>query len=535
MKKTRAAFLAALLLGWGGVLLPAVRQVRVTAERAAIYVEPNRSSSRVDIVSKGMVLNLFQQQKVKNIWYYVSYTSVRYGGRLSGFILESAVEPISEDGGAAEKPVPPAPEAESKEKLQGGPAAAAKKSPVAPAAAAQKTPSSASPKPEVPKEKPQVLEYSEVMILTRAPRAARISLPRRATALQDDTWAVVEPVPPPPAAKMEPPESPKAPTPELAKPAVMETLPAPQKAESNPPASLPPKPDIPKETPKVFEPSITTVITRLPRPSRVTLPRRAAALQDKPWAVLAPPAPGPEKPPAEPTPPPPASVPKPDLAKEKTKVVPPPAAPRGDSPTAKRPPSREKPAGKEPEEPRAVPVASPPGPQVRPPQPTRPPTGGRRPARLSISLGYGSSFGGAGGSLQVYLSRNLALHGGFGVYPTTVVYSDTDWVKNETLWSAGLRWYPAPGSEKLAPYLDAQYGGLTVEAAQVITGIYNYSFLFRHEQKALWGPSLLGGLEIRFNRLVLNGGLGISYSLTDWDVLDRRVFFAFEAGLGVRL
>ena len=92
-----------------------------------------------------------------------------------------------------------------------------------------------------------------------------------------------------------------------------------------------------------------------------------------------------------------------------------------------------------------------------------------------------------------------------------------------------------PSSEKISPYIDAQYGGFMVEAAQVITGIYDYSFVYEYEQKALWGPSLLAGLEIRWGRFALSGGVGASYSLTDWDVLESRVFFAFEAGLGVRL
>ncbi len=92
-----------------------------------------------------------------------------------------------------------------------------------------------------------------------------------------------------------------------------------------------------------------------------------------------------------------------------------------------------------------------------------------------------------------------------------------------------------PSSDRITPFIDVQYGGVRVEAAQVITGIYEYSYVYSHEQKILWGPSLLAGLELRFGRFALSGGVGASYSLTDWDVLESRVFFAFEAGLGIRL
>jgi hypothetical protein len=49
------------------------------------------------------------------------------------------------------------------------------------------------------------------------------------------------------------------------------------------------------------------------------------------------------------------------------------------------------------------------------------------------------------------------------------------------------------------------------------------------------GPSLLAGLEIRLGQLAVAGGLGISYSLTDWEFLKQRLSLAFEAGLSVRL
>jgi len=542
MKRKGIVFLGAFLFG-GGLLFPAVRQVRVTAARAAIYAEPNRSSTRIDIVVKGTLLNLFQLQKVKDVWYYVSYVSARYGGRMSGFILDTAVEPVLEGEPTAELPPSPSPPpktvVDSKAKV---PIPEARK-PVA--AEAPEVPKKAEPVaaavPDIPKEKPKVVEYSEVTGITPLPRAKRISLPRRTASLQDKPWAVLQPPAPEPEKPPAITTTPAAPVPP--KPVTVETPAVPEKVEITPA----PKPEIMKEQPKVVEYTVVTGITRAPRAKRISLPRRTASLQDKPWAVLQPPAPEPEKPltaapkpvTAE-TPAVPEKVeikpaPKSDLPKEKPRAAPstPPAV--REAPSEKKAPKAAEPAKAEPEKPRPAPTSTPSAPQVKPPQPARMPTTGRRPARLGLGLGYGPSFGGAGGSLQFNLNRSLALHAGYGVYPTTVVYSETDWVENETLWSAGLRFYPMPSSDKLTPYIDAQYGGLRVEAAQVITGIYEYSYIYSYEQKVLWGPSLLAGLEIRFGRLALSGGIGASYSLTDWDVLTSRIFFTFEAGLGVRL
>jgi hypothetical protein len=334
-----------------------------------------------------------------------------------------------------------------------------------------------------------------------------------------------------------------APTPAVVhEPVAVEAPTVPQKAEIVPAAK---KPEITIEKPVVAEVIVVTGTSRAPRAKRVSLPRRPAVLKDMPWATVQPPLPEPKAQviAAAPTPPATAKV---VTSKAETRIEP--------TAEVKKPPSTkpQPPAGREtPAESKAAPAAEaartkpvvprpseaslPPAPQAKPPQPMRAPGDGPPPSRFGLGFGFGPSFGGAGGSLQMNLSRGLALHAGYGVYPTTVIYSETDWVKNEALWSAGLKIYPFPSSKQIAPYIDAQYGGFMVEAAQVITGIYDYSFVYNLEQKTLWGPSLLAGLEIRFGRFALSGGAGASYSLTDWDVLESRVFFAFEVGLGVRL
>jgi hypothetical protein len=169
--------------------------------------------------------------------------------------------------------------------------------------------------------------------------------------------------------------------------------------------------------------------------------------------------------------------------------------------------------------------------QPVPPQPVRIAEPRRERGLLTFGLGYGSSFGGAGGFIQFNTKAGISLHGGVGMYPTEFIYSGTDWVKNEVLYSVGVKYYLPFNTRSFAPYIDLQYGGLSVEAAQVVIGIWEYSYVVSHEQKSLWGPSFLGGAEIRFGRFGLNGAVGVSYNLTDWQYLDQKLFFTFDAGL----
>ena len=152
------------------------------------------------------------------------------------------------------------------------------------------------------------------------------------------------------------------------------------------------------------------------------------------------------------------------------------------------------------------------------------------PARLSLGLGYGSSTGGFGGFVQYSLSPNLALHGGAGYYPTALIYSETDWVENQVLYSFGLKYYIPIVSQSVRGYLNVQYGGFAVEAVQIIEGIYDYEFIYRNEQKTLFGPQALLGGEFHLGPLKLNAAAGAAYALTDWEWLPQDFYFTFDLG-----
>ena len=432
-------FLAACLISLvAGPLVSAVKQVRVTVERASIYIEPSRTSARIEIVGKGTVLNLFQERKVKDIWYYVSFNSPRYGSRISGFIQESAVEMV---GGSP--PAPPKKEEKAPPKVE--------PEQVRPPVVVP--PPRAEEKKELPKEPPAPPPVVETMVLTKLPKSKSYKFPRKEAPLQEAAWRILE----------------RAPVIEKKRPVEVREF---------------------------------ALLTVPPKRRTIALPKKEKPLDDTAWRVIQPVV-------AKATEP--AEKPKP-----KEKLEPKPAPPKVKKKPAET--KRETKPETKPAEPQPVKA-----PQIRPPR--------KGPGFITVGLGYGSSFGGAGGSLQLNTGMGLSLHAGVGLYPTTLIYSETDWVENKPLWSVGLKYYLPIGSPAFFPFVDVQYGGLRVEAAQVITGIWDYKYIMSYEQKTLWGPSGLAGVELRTGRFGISAAVGAAYATTSWEYLKDKVSFVFDTGL----
>jgi len=424
----RILFITCLIILGVWPLLSAVKQVRVIAERASIYIEPSRTSARIEIVGKGTLLNLLQDRKVKDIWYYVSFNSPRYGTRISGFIQESAVELAVEL-----PPVPPKAEQKIPPKVEPEQARPPEVLP----------PPKAEDKKEAPAKTPAVPQTVEAMALTKLPKNKSYKFPRKESPPQEIAWKIIE-IPP---AKIE-----------------------------KPPVEV-----------REF-----ALLTAPPKRRVVTLSKKESPLDDPAWQIVQPFI---------------AERPKPV---EKVKAEPKPPEVKKESP-AKKPET--KPAKPQPVEPA----------QVYPPR--------KGPGFITFGLGYGSSFGGAGGCLQLNSRTGLSLHAGVGLYPTSLIYSETDWVKNKTLWSIGLKYYLPLNSRSFSPFVDLQYGGLRVEAAQVVIGIWDYNYVLSREQKSLWGPSLLAGVEVRKGRFGISAALGASYATTSWEYLQNKLSFVFDTGL----
>ncbi|MBN2409037.1 MAG: hypothetical protein JXE07_04815 [Candidatus Aminicenantes bacterium] len=430
-----------------------IRQVRVTAERTSVYIEPSRGSTRIDIVGKGTLLNLLQQKKIKEIWFYVSFSSPRYGARISGFVLDSAVEPVGETPAVAPEEKP----ASAKAKV--------------------KPPVPVPPKPEPGKEfrpePPPAPAIVASIIATSLPQNMPIPLPRKISPLQEPVWPTPE----------------KTPT---------------QKK----PVEVKP---IPPEPPRISE---IIIPTSLPGGKKYAIPRRAAPLLEPPWKV-------------EKAAPVVIEKPVPPVV-QKSEPAPPPVEKKKAEPREVPAP---KPTPKEKEVEKPEPEEKPAPPQII--KPARILVSRKGPGGVSIGLGYGSSFGGAGACLQISTGGGIAVHAGAGIFPTTLIYSETDWVNNETLWSVGLKYYLPVKSPLLYPFVDVQYGGLRVEAAQAVIGIWDYDYVISREQKSLYGPSFLSGVEVRKGRFGLCGAMGVSYVTTSWKYLETKVLFSFDASLVV--
>ncbi len=148
----------------------------------------------------------------------------------------------------------------------------------------------------------------------------------------------------------------------------------------------------------------------------------------------------------------------------------------------------------------------------------------RREPVITLSLGYGPSLGGFGGFIQINTAASLSVHWGVGYYPTTLFYPEFDWVDGKVMYSAGIKYYLPWRTALVRPYVDLQYGGLSVEAVRVVKGIWFYTYVYEDIQKILWGPSLLAGLELRIGTFGVNGALGVSYVVTKWEYWDQPLF-----------
>jgi len=197
---------------------------------------------------------------------------------------------------------------------------------------------------------------------------------------------------------------------------------------------------------------------------------------------------------------------------------------------------KEKPeAESPPKDKRAGEQESPPPPQRKPPQDLVKPRlpAAKRVGPFVMSVGYGPSYGGIGAALQLNTKSGFSIHAGVGYYPAKITYSQFEWLENQVLFSAGIKYYFPLRNQRLRPYLNLQYGGLTVEAVQVPTGIWYGEKTYENVQKNLYGPSFLLGTEWRLGRMGINGALGVSYNTTEWEYWERNYFLNGEFALVV--
>jgi len=85
MKKTLFAVFFIYILSLS-FFLAQEKKIRVTADKADIYIEPHKSSTVIETVPQGTILNLYETSSKQNDWYYVSFYSETKWATITGFI-----------------------------------------------------------------------------------------------------------------------------------------------------------------------------------------------------------------------------------------------------------------------------------------------------------------------------------------------------------------------------------------------------------------------------------------------------------------
>ena len=526
----------------------------VSVDRASVYAEPSENSTKIDNVKRGTILTVFERGIEGTEWIYVTYQSERWKGKVTGFIKTELVateeEMLKEDQRRIEEEarieeVVPKPEAETKiqEELPDLREAFApkeaevkkekEKKPEEPLEAqVEQKPEITPPEEQVP-EITEVESKPEIAPEEKVETEAERPLPEEKIPEKEEVEEILETVPQaqevaPPPIKVGKEEEFKRDE-VLPKPEIKTTI---KPVDVDAPESRTVSEPVSEET---EEPRAFAVIQReFPPPPPRDVKAQTEMPDEKPLEEelfkIKVEEPEPEEevvePPKEETPPPPPAK----VEEEKVEEVKEEVKPEETVKETEKAEVEEKvPVKEEPEE----------EPQeVKPPEQVVPPKdiiGQAAPSPkqslFMIGFGYGPSLGGLGTFVQFNTKPGFSLHVGAGYYPATAYYSQYDWLKNEMLYSAGIKYYLPFGNHKLHPYIDLQYGGISVEAVQVVSEIWYGDYVYENIQKTLYGPSILGGVELRAGGLGINAALGLTYNTTQWDYWDQDLFFNGDFGV----
>ncbi len=144
---------------------------------------------------------------------------------------------------------------------------------------------------------------------------------------------------------------------------------------------------------------------------------------------------------------------------------------------------------------------------------------------ITLSSGLGQSYGGIGVFAQLNTEIGVSFHGGIGYFPSFFISQDyNELLVDQILFSGGIKYYFF-STKRLHPYLNLQFGGIGVEV-MTLFGIPLF-----YTQKTLWGPSILGGVEIKLGAIGFVGAFGVSYSLTKIDWSEQNIFMTFDLGM----
>ena len=152
-----------------------------------------------------------------------------------------------------------------------------------------------------------------------------------------------------------------------------------------------------------------------------------------------------------------------------------------------------------------------------------------------ISFGYGNSYGGLGVDLGTNISSKVTLHIGVGWFPLSIVYDGAD---DMFLIAGGARIFFSELNIRSRAYLDVQFGMLGGEYNETSLYIGGSLVSQTKKQQALYGPSILLGIEGFWGQGNIGGRIagGVSYNLAEIEWTDDFKFLgALDIGLVFRL
>jgi len=168
MKKT--LILSFMILLITVVSFPQGKQVKITAERAKIYLESSTSSYLIETLSKGTILNIYGTGDKPGEWYNVFYMSRKFKGMITGFVKASLVEPLIETPVVLEK------ETESPPKKAKTPPLPEKKTQLV-----QPKPKETAKAPEAPRIEKKLAEKKATEITPKTPEPTKLKTPTQPT------------------------------------------------------------------------------------------------------------------------------------------------------------------------------------------------------------------------------------------------------------------------------------------------------------------------------------------------------------------
>jgi len=482
-------------------------KVTVVADKAAVHIEPDENSTRIDVIAKGTVLTLFDSWEDEKAWLYVTYNSAKWKAKVTGFIKSECVvrgerEPERTIPGKPETQDSEVPKRQKKKRTQTDiehdtlPSIKdfikSKKS----EPAGKETETEKIPQPEM----------SETEAKERSVRPDGVPQ----DTIRDETPATVAEIPAEtgtgearrikPASGREDKAYPYVPAEQIIQ--EEKAAASPESAES----------DEEKKGPEIIP--VRTAVTLA---ASVVPPRRrihaaeARQKETRAYAVIK------------------EYVQELETSGETAEAVRRAESLQRDLPQKQTllQPEAEAEKADEAEKQETPPVRR----RKPPPELAEPRLSGRKIGPFTLGFGYGPSFGGIGAFLQINTKAGFSIHAGAGYYPATYYYPEFEWLRNRVLFSAGIKYYLPFGGGGFRPYLNLQYGGLSVEAVQIETGIWHGQKSFDTLQKNLYGPSLLGGIEWRLGFAGLNGSMGVSYNTTPWNYWDRNLFLNGDLSL----